>query len=302
MTDKRTYQVPDFLVRDLNAGQAFTAKEEQELQAIFSSAESYGYPSSGTDAQWQVLRSRIETPMKVVKSPSRNRQFAMFRWAAAAVIVLTIGIGIFQFSKDSTANFTQIYKTGDQKQLVKLPDGTLINLNTYTELEVKTMNDEDRVVALKQGEAFFNVVHNKLPFSVETSKGKVRVTGTEFNIRNRQELPFTVFLKAGKVEFSSGNARVNMTPGQCLQQKGKNFEVSTVEAPTQCSWLDNKLVFNSQPLADIVKELEFTYKVKFIYDQKLASEKYNLVCDNRLSAKQVAELLAKVTGSTVTIE
>jgi transmembrane sensor len=301
MTKKRTYQIPDFLVQDLNDGQSFSAPEVQELETIFSSAEAFQYPEASTEAQWQTLRSKL-TPMTVVKEPTRVRQFAMFKWAAAAVVVLSVSIGIWQSQKNKVENFTAIYKTGNHKQLVKLPDGTSINLNTNSELEVKTMNDEDRVVALHSGEAFFNVIHNELPFKVETSKGEITVTGTEFNIKNRKELPFAVFLKTGKVKFKSGTASLDMRPGQCLKENAKGFELSTADNSGQFAWIDNKLVFNSQPLSEIVKELEVTYKVKFIYDQKLAGEKYNLVCDNNLNATQVAELLTKVTNSKVRIE
>jgi ferric-dicitrate binding protein FerR (iron transport regulator) len=301
MSEKRPYQIPDFLVQNLNEGQAFTDADVQEIESIFSAASRVAYPDAGTEANWQLLRAGIEGPMTVVKKPARN--FAMFRWAAAAIVVLTIGIGVWQFLGKGDANFTAVYKTGPLKQEVRLPDGTVINLNAYTELEVKTMNVKERIVALKNGEAFFDVVHNELPFKVQTGKGDIVVMGTCFNIKNRQGLPFSVFLKTGKVLFTTAKTSVEMRPGQCLkQEKGSNFILSEADVDNQCAWLDNKLVFKAQPLSEIIKELESYYQVKFVYDHKLESDKYNFVCENSLDAQQVAQLLTKLVNSKVTVE
>jgi transmembrane sensor len=301
MSEKRPYQIPDFLVQNLNEGQPFTDSDVQEIESIFSAASRVAYPDAGTEANWQLLRAGIERPMTVVKKPARN--FAMFRWVAAAVVVLTIGIGVWQFQGKGDANFTAVYKTGALKQEIRLPDGTVVNLNAYTELQVKTMNAKERIVSLQNGEAFFNVVHNELPFRVQTGKGDIVVMGTRFNIKNRQGLPFSVFLKTGKVRFTTAKTSVEMHPGECLkQEKGSNFVLSVADADNQCGWLANKLVFKAQPLSEIVKELESFYHVKFVYDQKFASDKYNFVCENNLDAQQVAQLLTKLVNSKVTVE
>ncbi len=300
MSDKRPYQIPGFLVHDLNEGQPFAEKDAREIEDILASADHFAYPGASTESNWLALKSRIESPMTAVKKPVR--QFSIFKWAAAAVVVMTIGFATWQLSKNSQQNFTASYQTTDNTRLVKLPDGSSIQMNKFTELDVTTMNDEDRVINLKSGEAFFQVTHNNLPFSVQTSKGNVVVTGTEFNVRNREKLPFCVFLKTGKVHFETASKSVDIQPGESLKDIGGEFRISRGEEDMACAWLANKIVFHNRALADIVKELEAVYQVKFVYDQKLEQEKFNLVCDNTLTAKQVAELLTKVVNSKVTIE
>jgi len=302
MSEKRPYQIPDFIVQNLNDGQAFSQTEVSEIENILAGSERFQYPQSNTNANWDLLRSKIESPLTVLKPPVVKRQFAMFRWAAAAVIVLSIGIGFWQYQKGKSDNFAAIYKTSNKKEWVKLPDGTTINLNTFTEVEVKTMNSSDRVLVLKSGEAFFNVTHNDLPFKVETSKGDVMVTGTEFNIKNRENLPFAVFLKQGKVRFKTEGKILDMNPGECLKKEDKGFVITRGKDQNQFAWISGKIVFNNQSLADIITELEATYQVKFKYDDKLAEEKYNFVCDNNLSAAQVADLLTKLVSSKVSVE
>jgi transmembrane sensor len=301
MDPEHPYQVPDFIIQNLNEGKPMDEQQVREVQSILHSTAKFSYPEASTDSCWQKLRSRIDAPMYVSKSPE-PRKFAMFKWAAAAIIVLTMGLGIWQYTTGSD-NFTAIYKTGLETKEIKLPDGTIIRLNHFTELEVTQMNDEQRVVVMKDGEAFFNVVHNELPFCVKTGKGDVMVTGTEFNVKSRQQLPFSVFLKTGKINFKSTSTVFKLKPGECVKENTSHLlEITKANDNAPYAWLQDKLVFNGQALADIVKELEAVYQVKFVYDNSLSSEKFNLVCDNKLDAKQVADLLSKVVNSKVSVE
>jgi transmembrane sensor len=70
---------------------------------------------------------------------------------------------------------------------VSLTDGSAISLNTNTELQV-TFSEQERFVRLVRGEAFFDVAHDAArPFVIDTGEQRIRVLGTQFNVRMRED-------------------------------------------------------------------------------------------------------------------
>ena len=90
--------------------------------------------------------------------------------------------------------------------MIKLPDGSLVQLNANSTLSFDTQWDAsaDRCVWLN-GEAFFEVEkkpETKQKFKVITADLTVEVLGTEFNINSHHQQT-RVFLQEGedKIEF-----------------------------------------------------------------------------------------------------
>lgn len=91
------------------------------------------------------------------------------------------------------------YKTriGEVKN-VMLPDGSLVELNTNTEIRLD-FNDSVRKVILVQGEAFFAVAKNPSKvFMIDTGERTIRVIGTQFNVR-KQSQSLQIAVKEGLV-------------------------------------------------------------------------------------------------------
>lgn len=291
-------QLPGFLIENLSEDKPLSESEKTVLENIWSASSNFKYDAADTDAQWQKFKAQIEQP----ESTKGRKQFAMFRWAAAAVVLIVAGIGISQYIGGEDKGFTAIYHTGNDIQKVHLPDGSDIILNAQTELIVNTMNASKRELVLKYGEAFFKVSHNNTPFSVKTIKGTITVLGTEFNINAYPKSLFSVFLKTGKIDMKFSGKTVTLQPGQCLQENAMHqMQLMQLTDNRNYAWLDNKLVFDSTSLSEVISVLESTYKVKFVYDLQMKDEKINITIEN-LNAEQVAELLSKTLNSKVRVE
>lgn len=291
-------QLPGFLIENLSQDKPLSESEKTVLENIWSTSSNFKYDTADTDAQWQKFKAQIEQP----ESTKSRKQFAMFRWAAAAVVLIVAGIGISQYIGGEDKGFTAIYHTGNDIQKVHLPDGSDIILNAQTELIVNTMNASKRELVLKYGEAFFKVSHNNTPFSVKTIKGTITVLGTEFNINAYPKSLFSVFLKTGKIDMKFSGKTVTLQPGQCLQENASHqMQLMHLSDNRNYAWLDNKLVFDSTSLSEVISVLESTYKVKFVYDLQMKDEKINITIEN-LNAEQVAELLSKTLNSKVRVE
>lgn len=298
MSQSENHNIPDFLLKSLSEDKPLSSKGMEQVGGIWHASSGFQYPEVDLDSKWSHFKSSIGADMQVTH---RGPRYAMFRWVAAAVVLLVFGFAISQYYF-TDPGFTAIYKTSTEKQQVKLPDGTELLLNSNTELLVNTINDERREIMLKSGQAYFSVKHNDLPFVVITPKGNISVLGTEFDVKAYKGQQFSVYLRKGKIQFNRSTGTLSIKPGQMLSEgvDGK-MTLTTVSERLALAWKDGQLIFENTSLSEIIQALESKFGVKFIYDEKFKDEKYNVNAED-LTASQVAELLSKLTNSTVSVQ
>lgn len=154
----------------------------------------------------------------------------------------------------------EIYSTGKgERRRVTLKDGSVVDLNAETRLEVSFARTGRRVV-LGDGEAIFDVAHDQhRPFTVESAGRVVRVVGTQFDVRSRQG-QLTVTVARGKVQVRPTAAADGqgylLTPGQRLDVSAAGVEaLKTVDPQETFGWRAGRLVYRDQPLSDVVADL-----------------------------------------------
>ena len=157
----------------------------------------------------------------------------------------------------------QIYATGPGEQrTLSLKDGSVVELNTRTELKV-SFSDEQRNLTLVSGEAFFQVAPNKSrPFVVDVGQGSVMAVGTAFNIR-RHSQNAEVVVTEGIVQMSEHQDPSTPAPKSerlVLDQKasfGKRglSKVSHADAESSLAWRSQTLIFEQVTLVDALEEL-----------------------------------------------
>jgi transmembrane sensor len=133
------------------------------------------------------------------------------------------------------------------RQTLELADGTRVELNARTSLEVR-FDGQARRVRLAAGEAFF-AVHKEpdRPFLVETPGGTVRVTGTHFDVRADSEAPFEVTVVEGSVQAQpTAAAPVALVGGQQLTAGPEGPQVrplSPAAIDDALAWRHGQIVF-----------------------------------------------------------
>ena len=195
-----------------------------------------------TDARHQNLK----------RGPSRRWMVGAGGFAIAAGLALTV--------LPTMPPTVQTYVTGKgQRQRVTLKDGSIVDLNAETRLQVSFAHSERRVV-LGEGEAIFDVAHDeRRPFTVEAANRVVRVVGTQFDVRNRQG-DLTVTVARGKVQVRPMAAVEGqtylLTAGQRLEVSRAGVEALKVVDPQETfSWRAGRLVYRGQALAEVVADL-----------------------------------------------
>lgn len=124
--------------------------------------------------------------------------------ASAALLMLCVGVmfsGLFNTLDIAESNGVYLTAVGQQKN-VTLADGSHIQLNTNSQIQVDYDNDF-RNIRLLQGEVHFEVSKDpSKPFRVYAGSGRVQAVGTAFNVYLKKE-DVNVFVTEGSVSVAS---------------------------------------------------------------------------------------------------
>lgn len=201
------------------------------------------------------LQALCETP------PARGKRRPLVRYAvAASVLALAVGLGVFS-QLHQPAIYTAEFSTAPgERQQVALPDGSVIDLNSRSRVQVRYENDRRRI-ELMQGEAMFSVEHDSdRPFVVEAGSGKVTVTGTRFDVR-RDASETRVVVEQGTVKVqgrdAADNEFISLTAGlgTRVDTRGEVAAAYAVNPAELTAWRSGKLVFNNASLRDVAEEV-----------------------------------------------
>lgn len=157
-----------------------------------------------------------------------------------------------------------------QKSRLKLPDGTLVNLNAGSTLTFPEQFATDMRHVVLEGEAYFQVVHRpQQPFVVETGALQTKVLGTTFNVRAFADDPtVSISLVEGKVQVSHtvGNWDLLLQPGERLafDQRSGQPQKSAFDQEMTVGWVNGLLIFDNVPFGEFVKRLERWYGVQMV--------------------------------------
>jgi transmembrane sensor len=183
--------------------------------------------------------------------------------AAATVAAFLLGLGLVLWQPDSDS--PQLYSTsvGPAEEFI-LEDGSSIVLNTASEISVR-YTERSRDVTLLRGEARFTVARNSdRPFQVHAGTTLVRAIGTAFTIRLQPRtrgasVSTEVLVTDGTVEIVRTTDRrlLSLTAGRSAKIDAGRVTVTSVqpaEIDNQLAWIQGLIVFNGDPLSDVVSE------------------------------------------------
>lgn len=226
---------------------------------------------------------------------TRKRKWAWAIGAAACVIVV---LGIFYQSRQSVTSQKAVEtiastadpvqsKAGELKTL-ELPDHSTITLNMGSSLKLSEGFAHTNRDVYLEGEAFFDVTHNKnLPFVVHVKDYKVKVLGTRFNV------------KAYKNDRLSETSLLEGSVQIIVNKNGKDEVYRTLEVNQKFT-----TKADSSTLTAIAKDIVGEVVPLSYYDEKQAVEtawtKDLLIFEGR-SMDEIKNILERKFGVTITI-
>ncbi|WP_254151645.1 FecR family protein [Chryseosolibacter indicus] len=265
-------------------------KDSPEVQERYSVIEKfwkqevyYNQSSDSEEALKKVL-AKINERNPVVKT----RRLSFIRIAAAAVVVLAIGIGLYSYTLFSykPAQLMEKYSGKGSRSMITLTDGSRVWLNSDSRISYpKTFAGDSREVFLT-GEAFFNVAADpEKPFYIHLSDASIKVVGTSFNVKaysNEEKIQTSVV--SGKVAFMPKAHHSQQYLDTLLLTKSDKVTYSALSGEIQTevtntlddkAWINGKLIYKSETLESISRQLERSFGKKvLIKDPKIAKHEF----------------------------
>jgi transmembrane sensor len=180
------------------------------------------------------------------------------RWNVAAAIAASLVLLTGLWSMDRVFLRTQAFETGVLGgRTVQLSDGSRLRLDADTKLIVRLTPGRRRIKLLR-GQAKFEVAHDaSRPFTVAAGDRLVLATGTVFDVEVLGQETLVTLL-AGRVTVSpvrhtSGPGVVALAPGDRLTARlNGSAELTHVDPGLATAWEDGKLVFDDEPLDEVI--------------------------------------------------
>jgi transmembrane sensor len=258
-------------------------KEYESLKLIW---EKTGYVKTvnlpSPDLMWNNIDREINKPAIKI---NESFDYSYLIKIAAAILVVVTGVIFYLQVMQNSANGTrekeisEIYPESvayykliahnGEKITCVLPDSSVVHLNSESRLDYPEYFPGNIRMVTLTGEGYFVVKHDiNRPFIVKTGNSQVTVTGTEFNVRSRNNGTKIVVAK-GSVNVLSLNTRKqeNLKKGEMVQldKSGNITQPIHVNLKYYLAWRENKLAFKHTPLNEVMAEIERTYNVHTIF-------------------------------------
>jgi ferric-dicitrate binding protein FerR (iron transport regulator) len=253
-----------------------TDKKDHIEELWFSSVSKEELAKYDKEAAFAVFQKRVREAGAQPKT--KTRRLGWLKYAAAVAVIVSVGYFSFKGGQSNVeSSFGDIVITtpqGSRTQLA-LPDGSKVWLNAGSTISYSQgFGHSTRLVRLI-GEGYFEVTHDeKLSFSVESDNMRVKVLGTKFNFRDYPtDAEATVSLAEGSVAMNSQMLTADdrlLKPGQraIVDKRTGQIRVEGCEVTNASQWTNGRLIFDGQPLPEIVKTLERSYNVKITIQDK----------------------------------
>lgn len=217
----------------------------------------------------------VNFPRRAPARPSRRA------WAGAAIAAsLALMVGGPALWNASQGELT-IYETrpGEVRQIA-LADGSRVTLDGGSKLSVR-LGWRERRVEMGLAQASFDVAKDaSRPFVIGVGDQRVRVVGTEFNIRNDAN-SVRVTVRRGIVEVAPRKktdvAPIRLTVGQELRHTrgASTSSVRRVEPAGAFAWSQGQLIADNETLGDIVADLNRRFSTPIRLAPGLANKRFS---------------------------
>lgn len=264
----------------------------------------------------EIIRNIISAEKNTAEIlPSEKASFPVWRWMAAASIIL-IAVAAYVFLPGNSkirnhafayiipANIITYKNNSASEQIVALSDGSKIFLKPHSAIHYPAKFIAKNREVYLEGEAFFKVARNpQKPFLVFYNKIVTKVLGTSFTINtNAQTGNVEVSVKTGRVQVyendkivqsASSDKGVILTPNQkaIYKEEQRLFQTTLVEMPQlipdrRHPHVDSLNVsvqnfnYEQEKLGNVLRELEEAYGIEIVVEN---ADLYNCVFSGDVS-------------------
>ena len=190
-------------------------------------------------------------------------------------------------------------------KVIVLEDGTEVILNAESSLKYPSKFSKNIREVIVEGEAFFKVSKSNIPFVVKVNDVAIKVYGTSFNVKSRDNSISTV-LVSGSVGISGNEINeILLKPNQLAvyDENNKSCKVENIDVYSYTAWIDNKFVFEGSDIDFVINELERWYDVDIKYNKNNFKDSYlNMSFSRDSKFDEVIDILEKTFNLLIIAE
>jgi ferric-dicitrate binding protein FerR (iron transport regulator) len=237
----------------------------RELKHLWNaSAGIAGKSRLSDDEAWRHFLQKRERPSAA--RPTRVIRLNGFRMAAACFLAFSFLFAFYYLLSLAGSPFlASRYTTKDEVRGETLSDGSVITMNKHSKLSFsQRILQKERIVEMKEGEAFFQVKPDKdKPFVIHSGDVTITVVGTSFHVK-RQEEHTEVIVESGLVKVEAADREVELKPREkvLIDATSGQFKEEKVTDRLHNYYLNNQLEMENTPLWRVAEVLEEAYGVE----------------------------------------
>ncbi|TCD18980.1 DUF4974 domain-containing protein [Pedobacter psychrodurus] len=243
--------------------------------------------------------AHLQTAMH--EKPKHGKVFKLqsfIRIAAAILIIVTLGISIWRLHAPiKLENEITVITGSAERKRITLSDGSMVLLEPSAKLcYPKAFDSNNRQIALKEGEAFFDIAHQeKRPFTVHTTSGvDIRVLGTSFKVKSYQASKhIEVAVVTGKVAVSNKKGNLGTLIKDEFLTYDKSAGRAAIGKTKAVAFIE--LAFDGASLEQVINKLQYVYSIKIsLSDSALNKLKSTAVFSSRQSPEEILDIICSL--------
>ncbi len=260
------------------------------------------------DGMHQRIRNQLQAHVGTSASrqqsePKNNHRHLYPYWVAASIsLIILIGFGLWQISYKPSPKYHTSYA---EIQEVWLPDSTLVVMNANSSITYTAYEEGPLREVWLEGEAFFDVTENKdRPFIVHVDEMDVRVTGTTFNVLDRQDKTQVVLASGQVILESVALAKpLQMKPGDLIAYDKSSGQVEQrVVVPNKyTAWRTRIYFFEDASLQEVAGVIETYYGQKVQLDPTISKMKFTATVTMHEEVDELLTLLSETFDLNITV-
>jgi transmembrane sensor len=229
-----------------------TIADKQAFQAWLAADEAHGAAWERAEALWK----RLDIVQPEFDRIRRSQAFLSRRnFMFGTVAILAGAGGLYAYNRPDL--FAQYATDIGERRTIALPDGSTVELGSYSALSTR-FTERERHVYLFRGEGFFDVASDpKRAFLVGAGNGATQALGTKFNVKYVDDLVTVAVNEHAADVRASGFSNVRLREGWQVSY-GRDGLGTPVQAnfDTIEAWRQDRIVFQDVPLRRVLTELE----------------------------------------------
>ncbi|MBX2923569.1 MAG: FecR domain-containing protein [Chitinophagaceae bacterium] len=272
------------------------------------------------DVDWKKMYKAIVSSQQqtehLIKTATRKNRLFLKSAAAVLFIIISAAVGFYFLGnrKRQQDDLVQSTVAGQpeqpqvKRQVIHLPDGSTVTLNTAARLNYPPVFGDKRRDVYLEGEAFFDVRHIAgKPFYVHAGQITVKVLGTAFNIKTEPAgKTVEVTVTRGKVQVLSDTAALGvLTASQQMSVSDgqvNDVVIKVVDTQNVMSWKPAEFFLNDVTLKEVALLIEERYGMKMTFvNERLADCRVTATFSEDDTVQEMMEVVCGVTRATYTI-